>query len=87
MEPKPPRATFNYKIVACRNAKQFKYIGRFTSSDDAYAKIEELLKESEKVIIPSVMSHRNKVCDVVCAFLGNNDCLRGAWTICLDKAN
>lgn len=69
MEPKPPRPTFNYKIVACRNAKQFKYIGKFTSSDDAYAKIEELLKESEKVIIPSVMSHRDKVCDVVYEYL------------------
>lgn len=69
MEPKPPRATFDYKIVACRNAKQFKYIDRFTSSDDAYARIEELLKESEKVIIPSVMSHRDKVCDVVYEYL------------------
>ena len=69
MEPKPPRATFDYKIVACRNGKQFKYIDRFTNSDDAYTRIEELLKESEKVVIPSVMSHRNKVCDVIYEYL------------------
>lgn len=69
LEPKAPRPTFDYKIVACRNGKQFKYIDRFTNSDDAYTRIEQLLKESEKVIIPSEMSHRDTVKDVVYEYL------------------
>lgn len=69
LEPKAPRATFNYKIVACRNGKQFKYIGRFINSDDAYAKIDELLKISENVIIPSTIVHENVINDVTYEYL------------------
>ena len=69
LQPKAPMPTYDYKIVACRNGKQFKYIDRFTNSDDAYTRIEQLLKESENVIIPSEMSHRDTVKDVVYEYL------------------
>ena len=69
LKPKAPRLPIRYKIVACRNGKQIDYIGKYTTSDDAYAKINELLKESEKVIIPSIMTHANTVSDVIYEYL------------------
>lgn len=51
-----PVAKISYKIVACRNGKQIKYIDSFISLDKAYEKIDELLKEP--IIFPKRIEHR-----------------------------
>ena len=66
---KTPLPPYRYKIVICRNGKQIQYVDRFRTTDDAYARMNELVKESEKVIIPSRMIHRNEVKDVVYEYL------------------
>lgn len=56
-EPKK-KVSWNYKIVACKNGKQIKYIDRFITLDDAYIKINELL--AQPVIFPKKIEHRKK---------------------------
>lgn len=50
------RLQWNYKIVACKNGKQIKYIGKYVSSEKAYEKINELLKT--EIIFPQKYTHR-----------------------------
>lgn len=52
----PKKVSWDYKIVACHNGKQFKYIGKFVSSEKAYEKIDELLNIS--VVFPKRIEHR-----------------------------
>lgn len=52
IKPLPKYHTFDYKIVDCHNGKQVGYIGAYIEIEDAYSKIEELMKESEKVVFP-----------------------------------
>jgi len=42
----------SYKVVACRNGKEIKFMGQFIESADAYELVKSLLAESEKVIFP-----------------------------------
>lgn len=52
-----------YKIVACRNGKQIKYIGKYVDAESAYSKINELLDNNKKIIFPSKITHADKIKD------------------------
>lgn len=56
-----------YKIVACKNGIQFKYIDKFTTLEKAYEKINELL--SEEIIIPQIHQHKKNLKDVKFEYL------------------
>ena len=46
---------FAYKIVSCRNGVQDHYIGKYKTSEAAYEKFNELKKESENIIFPTLL--------------------------------
>lgn len=51
--------TKHYKIVACDNGKQIKYIGTYNLLENAYEKVKELL--SNEIIFPQKLEHRKYV--------------------------
>ena len=58
-KPKIDRRTLNiydYKVVSCHNGRQNEYIGAYVNPEDAYAEVERLLKESQKVVFPARVS-------------------------------
>ena len=63
----PKHVSWPFKIVACKNGKQIKYIGKYTTVDKAYEKINELL--SEEVIFPQIHQHRKRLIDTKYEYL------------------
>lgn len=47
---------FIFKIISCRNGKQNKFIGKYRTSEDAYKVFNELKKQDETIILPSVIT-------------------------------
>lgn len=80
---KKPTPLIYYKIIACRNGKQIKYIGRFILLDDAYKKIDELLQQP--IVFPKRIEHRKTFVDVKYEYLilehktGENSYLRNEY--------
>lgn len=62
-------AKWNYKIVSCRNGKQISFIGKYNEVQKAYEKINELLKQSDNVVFPSLVSHNSKIVDTKYEYL------------------
>lgn len=55
-KPKIDKRTLNvydYKVVSCHNGKQNGYFGRYVKVEDAYAEIEELMKNNDEIIFPA----------------------------------
>ena len=44
---------YDYKVVSCHNGKQSGYFGRFVKVEDAYTRVEELMKDNDKVVFPA----------------------------------
>lgn len=51
----------DYKIVDCRNNKQIKYIGAYSTIKDAYKAMDELMKESKEIAFPVQINHRKTI--------------------------
>lgn len=64
----PPKR-FDYKIIACRNGRQTDYIGKYTSTEDAYEALKALKAESDKVIFPTEIHHRQTLKNAVYEYL------------------
>jgi hypothetical protein len=61
--------TWDYKIVACRNGRQVKYIGNYPDIKQAYAEVDRLKKENKEVILPKRVIQRDRVTSNVGEYL------------------
>lgn len=63
------KLSWPYKIVSVKNGRQTGYVGKYRTVEDAYNKIEELLKESDKVVFANKVSNCDELDDTICEYL------------------
>lgn len=65
----PKKKSAEYKIISCYNKKQNKYIGYYTSIEEAYCVFNTLKEESEKIVFPKKINVSNVKKDAIYEYL------------------
>ena len=77
------KISWKFKIVACKNGKQIKYIGKYITPEKAYEKINELL--GNEIYCPQKYHHSKKLSEIKYEYLilthkdGNTPMLRNEF--------
>ena len=52
---------YDFKIIATLNGKQKEFIGKYSTSEDAYSKLKELKKDNDNIIFPRKVINAGKL--------------------------